>query len=104
MSGIWHGIMASRSVIHLFPRILKRHGIKRLPGHAGRRKIHAKRYQKQVPGHQIQVEVKFLKFIDKRKRSRKRYQYTAIDYATRVRALKIYDRHNQKMSVTLLIM
>jgi hypothetical protein len=26
----------------------------------------------------------------------KRYQYTAIDDATRVRALKIYARHNQK--------
>jgi transposase InsO family protein len=37
-----------------------------------------------------------LKFIDKIKRSVKRYQYTTIDDATRVRALKIYARHNQK--------
>ena len=29
----------------------------------------------------------------------KRYQYTAIDDATRVRALKIYDRHTQKNAI-----
>jgi transposase len=38
-----------------------------------RRKIHTKRYQKQVPGHHIQVDVKFLKFLDKNKKSIKRY-------------------------------
>jgi len=37
-----------------------------------------------------------LKFIDKSKRSVKRYRYTAIDDATRISALKIYDRYNQK--------
>jgi len=89
----YHGIKISDSSVS---RILKRHGMGRLPGHVGRRKIHTKRYQKQVPGHQIQVDVKFLKFIDKRKRAVKRYQYTAIDDATRIGTLKIYDRHNQK--------
>ena len=49
-----------------------------------------------MPGHQIQVDIKFQKFIDKIRRAVKRYQYTAIDDATRVRALKIYARHNQK--------
>ena len=29
----------------------------------------------------------------------KRYQYTAIDDATRIRALKIYDRHNQANAI-----
>ncbi len=77
-------------------RILKRNGVNRLPKNMGRRKIHTKRYQKQVPGHQIQVDVKFLKFIDNNRRTVKRYQYTAIDDATRIRALKIYARHNQK--------
>ncbi|MCP4126275.1 MAG: transposase family protein [Gammaproteobacteria bacterium] len=62
----------------------------------GRRKIHTKRYQKQASVHQIQVDVKFLKFIDNNRRTVKRYQYTAIDDATRIRALKIYARHNQK--------
>lgn len=46
--------------------------------------------RKQVPGHQIQVDVKFLKFEGKDGKPVKRNQYTAIDNATRVRALKIY--------------
>ena len=54
------------------------------------------RYQNQVPGHHIQVDVKFLTFIDKRGHKLKRYQYTAIDDATRIRALKIYPRHTQE--------
>jgi len=89
----YHGIKICDASVY---RILCRHGINRLPRNIGLRKIHTKRYQKQVPGHQIQVDVKFLKFIDKSKRSVKRYQYTAIDDATRVRALRIYARHNQK--------
>ena len=76
-------------------RTLRRLGFNRLPCNAGRRKIHTKRYQKQVPGHHIQVDVKFLKFLDKNKKAIKRYQYTAIDDATRARALKIYPRRNQ---------
>ena len=52
-----------------------------------------------MPGHHIQVDVKFLKFIDDNGKKLKRYQYTAIDDATRVRALKIYTRHNQKNAI-----
>ena len=52
-----------------------------------------------LPGHQIQVDVKFLKFDDKDGRTVKRYQFTAIDDATRIRALKIYDRHNQSNAI-----
>jgi len=89
----YHGIKISDASVY---RTLCRHSVNRLPRNVGLRKIHTKRYQKQVPGHQIQVDVKFLKFIDKSKRAVKRYQYTAIDDATRVRALKIYARHNQK--------
>jgi len=89
----YHGIKISDTSVY---RTLCRHGVNRLPRNVGLRKVHTKRYQKQVPGHQIQVDVKFLKFIDKSRRSVKRYQYTAIDDATRVRALKIYARHNQK--------
>ena len=43
------------------------------------RKIHTKRYNKQVPGHQIQMDVKFLTFIDKSGTKTRRFQYTAID-------------------------
>ena len=89
----YHGIKICDSSVY---RTLCRHGVNRLPRNVGLRKIHTKRYQKQVPGHQIQVDVKFLKFIDKSRQTVKRYQYTAIDDATRVRALKIYACHNQK--------
>ena len=55
--------------------ILRRNGFGRLLRGTRMRKVQAKRYNKQVPGH--------------------RFQDTAIDEATRVRALKIYDKHTQ---------
>jgi len=54
-----------------------------------------KRYEKQVPGHHIQMDVKFLKFKDSPGKKVKRYQYAAIADATRIRALKVYKRHTQ---------
>ena len=92
----YHAIKLSDAGVH---RILKRHGLSRLPGGTRVRKIHTKRYEKQVPGHQIQVDVKVLKFDGKDGKPVKRYQDTAIDDATRVRALKIYDRHNQANAI-----
>ena len=70
-----------------------------MPGKLGRRKVHTKRYNKQVPGHHIQMDVKFLIFKAKNGKKLKRYQYTAIDDATRVRALKVYERHTQKNAI-----
>lgn len=58
-----------------------------------------KRYEKQVPDHHVQVDVKFLFFEDKDGNRIKRFQYTAIDDATRIRALKIYERHNQANAI-----
>ncbi len=92
----YHGFKTSCSSVY---RTFKRNGIGRLPRNVGRRAIHTRRYAKQVPGHQIQVDVKFLSFKQEDGRKIKRYQYTAIDDATRVRALKIYQRHNQKSSI-----
>ena len=63
------------------------------------RKLHTKRYQKQVPGHHIQVDVKFLTFKGKSGEKVRRFQFTAIDDATRVRALKIYEKHTQASAV-----
>lgn len=40
-----------------------------------------------------------LSAADQDGKSIKRYQYTAIDNATRIRALKIYDRHNQSNAI-----
>ena len=57
------------------------------------------RYNKQVPGHHIQMDVKFLSFIGNNGEKVRRFQFTAIDDATRVRALKIYDRHTQANAI-----
>ena len=45
------------------------------------------------------MDVKFLIFKDKYGKKFKRYQYTATDDATRIRALKVYKRHTQKNAV-----
>jgi transposase InsO family protein len=55
-----------------------------------------------VPGHHIQVDVKFLNFIKPNGKKIRRFQYTAIDDATRIRALKIYTKHTQKNSINFL--
>jgi transposase InsO family protein len=52
-----------------------------------------------VPGHHVQVDVKFLTFTDQAGRPVRRYQYTAIDDATRIRALKVYERHTQENAI-----
>ena len=88
----YHGIKISDATVY---RILKRNGVSWLPGKVGRRAVHTSRYEKKVPGHHIQVDVKFPSFKAKSGATVKRYQYTAIDDATRIRALKIYDRQNQ---------
>ena len=80
--------------------VLKRHGMNRLPQNQRKRSIPIpQRYKKQVPGHHVQVDVKFLFFKDQNGKQVKRYQYTAIDDATRIRALKIYEKHNQANAI-----
>lgn len=92
----YHGIKVSDAGVY---RILRRNGLNRLPRGTRLRKVHTKRYNKQVPGHHIQMDVKFLIFKGKSSRKIKRYQYTAIDDATRVRALKVYHRHTQANAI-----
>ena len=84
----YHGIGISESTIY---RVLTENGVNHLPKTTSRRAIHTKRYVKSVPGHHIQVDVKFLKLKDAAGKSFRRYQYTAIDDATRIRALQIYE-------------
>ena len=43
--------------------------------------------------------MKFLALTTEDGRKIRRYQYTAIDDATRIRALRIYKKHNQKSSI-----
>ena len=83
----YHGIKISKSTVS---RVLKAHGVNRLPKTAPRRALHTKRYAKTVPGHHVQVDVKFLQLKDREGKPVKRYQYTAIDDATRIRALQIF--------------
>ena len=80
-------------------RVLLRLGLNRLPRNAKLRTVQTQRYEKQVPGHHIQVDVKFLTFKTSDGKSVRRFQYTAIDDATRIRALKIYQRHNQQTAI-----
>ena len=88
----YHDIKISDAGVY---RVLKRHGVSRLPGKVGRRAVHTTRYKKKRPFHHIQLDVKFLSFKAKTGATIKRFQYTAIDDATRIRALKIYNKHNQ---------
>lgn len=79
-------------------RTLKRHNVKPLDRATARQAMGPKRYSKETPGHHVQVDVKFLTFnTDKGKI--KRFQYTAIDDCTRIRAIKIYDKHNQEQAI-----
>jgi len=88
----YHGIKISESTV---TRIFNAHGLNRLEPSARKRITHSKRYAKTVPGHRVQVDVKFLSFKDLKGKNVKRFQYTAVDDATRVRALKVYKRHTQ---------
>jgi hypothetical protein len=45
------------------------------------------------------MDVKFLTFKGKRGEKVRRFQFTAIDDATRVRALKVYEKHTQANAI-----
>jgi len=92
----YHGIKISESTV---TRVLKANGLGRLPKTAPRHALHTKQYAKKVPGHHVQVDVKFLRLKDTEGKAVKRYQYTAIDDATRIRALQIYPKHNQDCAI-----
>jgi transposase InsO family protein len=95
----YHGIKVSSGGVY---QVLKRNDMNRLPRNAKKRTVQTHRYEKQVPGHHIQVDVKFLKFEKSDDKNIRRFQYTAIDDATRVRALKIYRKHTQENAIDFL--
>lgn len=92
----YHNMEVSPSGVY---SILKRHNMNRLPKNYKKKIREFVSYEKRTPGHHVQVDVKFLKFIDESGRAVKRFQYTAIDDATRIRALKIYNRHTMKNAI-----
>jgi len=95
----YHGLTTSCSSVY---RTLVRNGMRHLPKTVGRRAIHTRRYAKEVPGHHIQVDVKFLALKAAGGHKIRRFQYTAIDDATRIRALKVYQLHNQQNAIAFI--
>ncbi len=80
-------------------RILKRLELNRLPS-SQRYKTHDRRwrrYEKQLPGNALQVDVKSIEPIGGARK--KHYQFTAIDDCTRIRVLRVYPRNNQKTAI-----
>ena len=92
----YQGVSVSDATIY---RMLRRHGLRRLPNRVGRRAVHTHRYAKQVPGHHVQVDVKFLTLQGPVGQRIRRDQYTAIDDATGIRALRVYRRHTQQNAI-----
>lgn len=92
----WH-----ESFVNGIRGVLLRHGLNRLPQNQRKRSNQPtfQRYEKKVPGHHVQVAVKFLSLKAKDGPPVRKFQYTAIDDATRIRALKIYDRHSQESAI-----
>ena len=79
----YHDISISQSGVW---RILKRLDLNRLPA-SQRHKRHDKRwqrYEKPLPGHRVQIDVKFIAPLAGSRR--KHYQFTAIDDCTRLRS------------------
>ncbi len=87
----YHEVTISKSGVW---RILKRLDMNRLPT-SQRYQRHTrrwKRYEKQLPGHRVQIDVKFIDPLPESagggKRKKRYYQFTAIDDCTRIRALR----------------
>jgi transposase InsO family protein len=93
----YHDVEVSNSGVW---RILKRLDLNRLPA-SQRYKRHDrkwKRYEKPMPGHAVQVDVKFIAPLAASSR-KKYYQFTAIDDCTRLRVLRAYPRCDQKTAI-----
>jgi hypothetical protein len=51
----------------------------------------------------VQVDVKFVTLKTPEGKNIRRFQYTAIDDATRVRALRIFNRHDQAHAIKFIV-
>ena len=93
----YHNIKISRNGCY---QVLFRNKLNRLPENIKlRSRSKFKRYEKKVPGHHVQIDVKFLFFKNKQGKRIRRYPYTAIDDCTRIRAVKVYHQHTQASSI-----
>ena len=92
----YHDIQISHSGVW---RVLKRLDLNRLPA-SQRHQRHDRRwqrYEKPLPGHRVQIDVKFIAPLPGSRR--KHYQFTAIDDCTRLRVLRIYPKLNQQSAI-----
>ncbi len=82
-------------------RIVHKVGLSRLPASQRykRKDTKWKRYEKQRPGHALQVDVKFIEPLGQTGKKKRYYRYTAIDDCTRVRVLRAYPKHDQKAAI-----
>jgi transposase InsO family protein len=99
----YHEIQISSSGVW---RILKRLELNRLPA-SQRYQRHDRRwrrYEKPLPGHRVQLDVKFTQPLASSSPSspRRYYQFTAIDDCTRLRVLRIYPKRNQQTAIQFL--
>jgi IS30 family transposase len=97
----YHEVQISNSGVW---RILKRLELNRLPA-SQRYKRHDhrwKRYEKPLPGHRVQLDVKFIGPLPGTPKAKKYYQFTAIDDCTRLRVLRIYPKLNQQTAIQFL--
>lgn len=94
----YHDITISPSGVW---RILNKLGLSRLPASQRykRKDTKWKRYEKQRPGHALQVDVKFIEPLGQTGKKKRYYQYTAIDDCTRLRVLRAYPNHDQKTAI-----
>lgn len=99
----YHDVEVSSSSIW---RILKRLDLNRLPASQRYKRLDKRwqRYEKQQPGHRIQIDVKFVQPLKNAAkpavgRRMRYYQFTAIDDCTRLRVLRIYPRCDQKTAI-----
>ena len=94
----YHDVTISKSGVW---RILKRLDMSRLPTSQRYKRLDKryKRYEKQLPGHQVQIDVKFIQPITGVTPRKRYYQFTAIDDCTRLRVLRIYPKLNQKTAI-----
>jgi transposase InsO family protein len=85
-------------------RILHKAGVSRLSASQRykRRETRWKRYEKQRPGHQLQVDAKFIEPLGQKGRKKRYYQYTAIDDCTRLRVLRAYSRNDQQTAIAFI--
>jgi len=83
-------------------RILRRAGVSRLASNMRyrNRETRFQRYEKPLPSHQSQVDVKFLAPVAGR--ARWYYQYTVIDGCTRLRVLKIFNANTQQSAIAFI--